>query len=483
MSAEHPDTYTYRGRTLEELVPRIREDLGDDAVIVARREARTGGFAGFFARREIEVDVQPAATPVQTERPAMRDPDESPAARLFREQLQVAQERSAGHDVVSDDYAGPGGLGDTVSAGDVDVHDLFPASAAKAEYVEIFVPPPGAEKDWNAAGNADVIHLAQRKDWDPPSAEAGMQQYEDDLDAILVAPIAHDTVEAAPEAALPDVTLVDGPVTARRVSLPPSISATTTATGAGAAIAQKAAQRMIDRGLDADLAHRASAEAVMGLLPFSPDADVRELVARALAQHLPVAPLRTGAATVAFVGSGGSGKTRCVTRLAAAYGRASELAVTVIALNSLDDGEELTRLLAPYDVQLITAASGAAAAAELPSESRGMVFIDTPAIVLRDAAGRAALVADLAALAPDEVHVTLPATMSGDAARELLDALADLQPVGMTVTHCDETFQLGTMLGLSIERDLPISYLGHGQAVDSGLTAIAAEALAAELLC
>jgi len=473
MSAQHPDTYTYRGRTLEELVPRIREDLGDDAVIVARREARTGGFAGFFARREIEVDVQPAAPAIQAERPAMRDADESPAARLFREQLQVAQERSAGHDVVSDEYAGP-------AAGDVDVHDLFPASPATAEYKEIFVPPAETEKDWNAAGEADVIHLARRKDWDPPSSpETGMQQYEADLDAILVAPIAHEL----PEAALPDVTLADGPVTARRITLPPSISATTAAAGEGAAIAQKAAQRMIDRGLDAELAQRAAAEAVVGLLPFSPDADVRELVARALAQHLPVAPLRAAAATVAFVGSGGSGKTRCVARLAAAYGRGEELAVTVVALNPLDDGEELRRLLAPYDVQLITAANGAAAAAELPAEDRGMVLIDTPAIVLRDTAGRAALVSDLAALAPDEVHVTLPATMSGDAARELLEALSDLHPVGLTVTHCDETFQLGTMLGLSIERDLPITYLGHGQAVDSGLTPIAAEALAAELLC
>lgn len=472
MSAQHPDTYTYRGRTLEELVPRIREDLGDDAVIVARREARTGGFAGFFARREIEVDVQPAAV---LERPVtvVHNPDESPAARLFREQLQVAQERSAGHDVVSDEYAGP-------AAGDVDVHDLFPASPATAEYKEIFVPPAETEKDWNAAGEADVIHLARHKDWDPPSPEAGgMQRYEADLDAILAQPIAHET----PEASLPDVTLVEGPVAARRITLPPSISATTAHSGEGAALAQKAAQRMIDRGLDAELAQRASAEAVIGLLPFSPEADVRELVARALAQHLPVAPLRAGAATVAFVGSGGSGKTRCVARLAAAYGRGEDMAVTVVALNALDDGDELRRLLAPYDVQLIVAGDGAAAAAELASDDRGMVFVDTPAIVLRDAAGRAALVSDLAALAPDEVHVTLPATMSADAARELLDALKDLDPVGLTVTHCDETFQLGTMLGLSIERDLPITYLGHGQAVDSGLTPIAAEALAAELLC
>ncbi len=60
MSGQDPEVYTYRGRSLEELVGRIRDDLGDDAVIVARRETRSGGFAGFFAKREIEVDVKPA---------------------------------------------------------------------------------------------------------------------------------------------------------------------------------------------------------------------------------------------------------------------------------------------------------------------------------------------------------------------------------------------------------------------------------------
>ena len=33
--SEDNDIYTYRGRTLEELVPRIREDLGAEAVRVA----------------------------------------------------------------------------------------------------------------------------------------------------------------------------------------------------------------------------------------------------------------------------------------------------------------------------------------------------------------------------------------------------------------------------------------------------------------
>src|SRR5215218_1851640 len=40
------ETRTYRGGSLEELLPRIRAELGDDAVVVRQREGLTGGVAG-----------------------------------------------------------------------------------------------------------------------------------------------------------------------------------------------------------------------------------------------------------------------------------------------------------------------------------------------------------------------------------------------------------------------------------------------------
>jgi flagellar biosynthesis protein FlhF len=59
-----PETRTYQGASLEELLPRIREELGAGAVITRRREGVTGGFAGFFGKRCIEVEAQ-AGGPVQ----------------------------------------------------------------------------------------------------------------------------------------------------------------------------------------------------------------------------------------------------------------------------------------------------------------------------------------------------------------------------------------------------------------------------------
>src|ERR1700716_92596 len=52
------DTKTFRGSSLEELVPQIKADLGPDAEIVRQREGLTGGVGGFFQRACIEVDAR-----------------------------------------------------------------------------------------------------------------------------------------------------------------------------------------------------------------------------------------------------------------------------------------------------------------------------------------------------------------------------------------------------------------------------------------
>jgi len=52
-------TKTYRGASIEELLPRIRAELGPEAVIVSRREGLIGGIAGFFQKKCVEVDARP----------------------------------------------------------------------------------------------------------------------------------------------------------------------------------------------------------------------------------------------------------------------------------------------------------------------------------------------------------------------------------------------------------------------------------------
>ncbi len=52
-------TRVYRGRTVEELIPRIERELGSDAIVVRRREGLTGGVLGFFQHPWVEIEACP----------------------------------------------------------------------------------------------------------------------------------------------------------------------------------------------------------------------------------------------------------------------------------------------------------------------------------------------------------------------------------------------------------------------------------------
>src|SRR5881394_1562055 len=52
---------TYRGKSLEEILPRIRAELGPDAVITRQREGLAGGIGGFFQKQFVEVEAYAGA--------------------------------------------------------------------------------------------------------------------------------------------------------------------------------------------------------------------------------------------------------------------------------------------------------------------------------------------------------------------------------------------------------------------------------------
>jgi flagellar biosynthesis GTPase FlhF len=245
---------------------------------------------------------------------------------------------------------------------------------------------------------------------------------------------------------------------------------------------RKTAERLVSRGLRAGLAEAIAEEAVVGLAPLLPDADPKDLVVDALARRIPQHPLRRGPGVIGFVGPGGAGKTRCVARLAAAYARHGALPVSVLALRAPDEGAELTRLLAPYDVALHAVDSGAEGAARIAAlRGEGLVIVDTPGVSPRSSAELRGLGDELRSLAPDELHLTVMATVGPDAARELVRGVRELGVSAVAVTHTDETEILGTVIGLAIDCGLPLSYLARGQAVEAGLRPVSAAALAADL--
>ncbi|MGI8781310.1 MAG: hypothetical protein ACR2L8_14310, partial [Solirubrobacteraceae bacterium] len=52
------DSKTFRGRTLEAVLPQIKRELGPDAIVLRRREGLAGGVGGFFQRSFVEVEAR-----------------------------------------------------------------------------------------------------------------------------------------------------------------------------------------------------------------------------------------------------------------------------------------------------------------------------------------------------------------------------------------------------------------------------------------
>jgi flagellar biosynthesis GTPase FlhF len=101
---------------------------------------------------------------------------------------------------------------------------------------------------------------------------------------------------------------------------------------------------------------------------------------------------------------------------------------------------------------------------------RGLVVIDTPATSPVDAGGIAALAADLGGAGLDAVYLTVPATLSASAARNLLDGLAPLAPTALVITHADETEDVGVAAELAYQTGLPIAFINDGLELETALT-------------
>lgn len=523
--AQEQDTFTYRGRSLEELVPRIRQELGDDAVIVSRRETSSGGVGGFFAKREIEVEVRPGenAPPAVPAAPAAATPD---VAAAFAAQLAQAHERQQARPVVSPEVdALPG-------AANVTVDDLFPPappqSGGLASLFNAGLPPAAPEVEPEAEiapaparsePDAELVEddeeyeddeWIDEDDEDEPALVADIAPVDEPAPVADIAPVAeiapveqptgmfdylgggepeseperrpehlHEVDPLAPTSAGPapePFVAAPEPAPAAIVPAPAPVSGLPPA-------ALVAAERLVARGLRASLAEAIAQEAIAGLAPLLPGADPKDLVIDALARRIPMHPLRSGPGVIGFVGPGGAGKTRCVARLAAAHARHGTMPVSVIALRSPDGGAELRRLLAPYGVALHAVESGAEGAARTAGlRGDGLVLVDTPGVSPRSTGELRSLGTELDALAPDELHLAVPATIGPAAAQELVGGVRELGVGALVLTHTDETEMLGTVIGLAIDSGLPLSYLARGQAVEAGLRPASATDLARELV-
>lgn len=197
---------------------------------------------------------------------------------------------------------------------------------------------------------------------------------------------------------------------------------------------------------------------------------------------VPAPALPATGAAVAFIGAGGSGKTRCTAALASAYSRGSTLGVTVISLDDPGRAGELERLLSNDGVPVLSLSGQQASRAVATARQGGFVIIDTPTASPNDRSAVQALGRELQPLELDAIFVALPATLGSQAARRALASFGRLNPSAVAITHADETDQLATVVEIAIAHRIPLAYLHSGTDHQSALSAVDATTLAKQLL-
>jgi flagellar biosynthesis GTPase FlhF len=419
------DVKTFRGRSLEELLPQIRAELGPDAIVLRRREGLGGGVGGFFQRPYVEVDARAAHA---DERPLEIRSDRatveglsSPAVQALFEQATpfadalaaAARESRMEEDVFSATFTP-----DPAAEPRYEPHPELDAGRVGADSAGLYGPQPNTAAIEDAAPEPRVREEPRARRARPVTPEPPL--------------------DVEPEEAVEEFE----PAAPGAPSRPPSADA--------------AEERLVAAGLSRALAADIVGEAVAHALPFSNPRNLKKLVRTALARRIPVpAGFGPGPRTIAVVGGGGAGKSSTVAHLAAAYhGAGADVAVI-----SLRGDGSLAARLQPLGIAVIVADDAAQATERLGARSALLTLIDTPALGPSHApAAVKALGADLKALGA-EVHLALPATLSSAAAAEVAAALAVLAPTHVALTHADETQRPGAPLELALAASRPLSYV------------------------
>ncbi|WP_249009110.1 hypothetical protein [Conexibacter sp. DBS9H8] len=462
---------TYRGKNLEQLLPRIRRELGENAVILREREGLIGGVGGFFATRFIEVQARAGGPAVDL---YDADDDAAPASLpsggddggLPLELPRLSGLALAPAPPVLPSLPSLPGLpapSDFSSRLDQAVQ-AWAASAVEPEATPEVAPAVAVVEGGPVA--VDVVVEAPlpavdiRVDATPRSAESAIEP---------TAPAAEPRLDPTPTV----IPAADGGSRRASAARPRGARRSTVRHRLEPFGVDRVAAQAVHTELTALGTSSAFAAALIeaaGAHGAAAPGGLRGAVRQELARRLPPAPvLPSGGGAIAFVGAGGSGKTVAVAALADAYRRHSTLPVSVASLDAPATARRLGELLAGDGIPLTRIGAGgrgavaraeAAAAARVAREREdGVVIIDTPSVSPADPEAVGALAARLAAIAPDAVYLTLGAHLGGAAAARLLAGLGGLAPTGLLISHADESDQFGVGIELAASSGLPIAYL------------------------
>jgi flagellar biosynthesis protein FlhF len=454
-------TRTYRGRTVEELIPRIQDELGADAIIVRRREGLTGGIVGFFQRPFIELEameggvrfdaydeeqaVAPPPAPRAAERPS------TPAPRRPAATPREWQPRTASLPSSEPLRRRPDGEHATE---DVTEHL---AALARA------VPPQRRAHEPAGATNRTPSFLELKPE------DLAAASFSSVLNEAESTTVAESTTPAEPAV----------PRAQQQVGSPRAASPV-----ARGRVREAVRAKLLGLGVSEPFADELIDGAAIHGLALAPRAGLAQAVQHALSQRIPVAPpLPAAGAAIVLVGPGGAGKTSCCAALLNAYRKSALLPASCATLLRGSERGDLQMILSPHVTSPIAIDTARAVRTLRKSRGAGLLVIDTPPLSAGDRTGIRKLAGLLGALEPERVVIALPATLSAVAAAQLLGALRPLGAGALAITHADETDQIGVAVEAACAFGLAPEYLlDHSRVGGRRLSRIDPSSVAARLM-
>jgi flagellar biosynthesis GTPase FlhF len=479
----------YRGRSVEELIPRIQAELGEDAIVLRRRTGLTGGIGGFFQRQFAEIEAQPGGPRVDLY-------DENPDTPVLPAPLSSESEPARAAET-GGAYAQPLPRGLARPAGAYVAENLAALAAAHeqapgtavAEPLLVSQPANGAPQPTNgaphSAGAASPAAGAPQP-FQPESFTAALAAAEIEMFEPLQAELQRIEPSVPRETAPPTTpsasALPQDAATERATSSPspdhesPSparetlLASETVGPSPEAAAPSIPAPRgrarlsiesaLIDVGISEQFAAELIEAAAAHILPLAPRLSLTRAVHHGLIQSIPVrSPLPAASASIALVGSGGSGKTSCCAALLAAYRKSSTLRASCATIVAEGEEAEYSLLLSPTVMSPTPISAAIAQRALVSAREQGLLLLDTPPLSPADRPAIRRLTALLGELQPDRIVIALPATLSAKAAAQLLEALAPLGASAIAITHADETDQLGIAVEAACQFGLAPEYI------------------------
>jgi flagellar biosynthesis protein FlhF len=466
----------HTARDMRQAMRAVREQLGEDAVILSSRRTSQGvevTAAVDFDASTLEAGgfaATPAAAapPPPNAAPQLVAPAAAPAAPAKPQKIAALLPVTAAPRVTA--------------AAQI-------ATPAVRSYDEL------AALQQPAANAGTVYHPSYEADWISEAAREAVAEHVAGERAPVLSPAAKDPVEEVREATL--TPLASNEIKATFAEFQATATAAVPAAAEEMGNELKTLRRMLETQLAHlawnDLTRRAPvhtellrelteigitqdlAEHLVRQLPEDTELTfARRFTIAGLSQYLKVTGDRwlDDGGRVAFIGATGVGKTTTLAKIAVRWVlRHGARDIALVAADSVRIGaqEQLRSLAQLLGVPVYTPESFEHLPALLSGLSERLILIDTPGTSARDTQ----LASQLAVLSNSasklETALVLASSTQAGAIEEAVRRFAPVNPACCVLTKIDEAVSLGGVLSALIRARLPVSYMSEGQRVPEDL--------------